>query len=98
MIEPYISDKQCTKCGECKPETQFPKRHDRAGKRRSVCASCTYIRSQQYPSRSGVPAQEQPAPLPATTLLEQLDCVRLRKWAPNVDRNRPLRATIGGLA
>ncbi|MUV13558.1 hypothetical protein [Noviluteimonas gilva] len=102
MIEPYISDKQCTKCRECKPETEFPWRSDRPQNRRSVCKKCTQIWNCLYgrQRRSGSLVRRpavKPTPLPAMNLLEQLDCIRFRKWARRVQPNPRFGvAMIGG--
>jgi hypothetical protein len=40
MIEPIQGEKQCTRCYQCKPMSQFSPRHDRPGGRHPYCKTC----------------------------------------------------------
>lgn len=40
MIEPYITEKQCKTCGECKPLTMFSPTSRGAGGRQPYCKKC----------------------------------------------------------
>jgi hypothetical protein len=92
MIEPYVTDRQCSKCHECKPETEFPYRSDRPTHRRSVCKKCTTVWNALYgrKRRAGETGRAKvvvTTPLPAMDLYQQLACLRLRKWRGPVTKN-----------
>ena len=40
MIEPIIGDKQCSKCGECKPRTEFHADYRRVDGMHRQCKAC----------------------------------------------------------
>lgn len=40
MIEPYVTEKQCGKCGDCKPVSAFSVDRKRADGRHPYCAEC----------------------------------------------------------
>ena len=44
MIEPYITEKQCRRCKECKPITEFHYQATSPGGRKPNCKSCTNAR------------------------------------------------------
>jgi hypothetical protein len=95
MIEPYVSEKQCTKCLQCKPETEFPLRADREGARFSRCRDCRkeYSVAHDRKRRAGLTQKRAPVaatPVPSMDLIQQLACVQLRKWRGPVDTVRPL--------
>ena len=90
MIEPYITEKQCKKCRECKPVTEFFGQSAMKDGYQNVCKACKRAGDRvSYANRlargikrnRGVPPRVEPLwPLPTYTLTDSLDCIRLRKW------------------
>lgn len=94
MIEPYITEKQCKVCGECKPLTGFYQRADAAGGYKPECKVCSSRReARRYHERKAsgrirsrnVGRVEPLWPLPTHTLADSLSCITLRKWRGPVE-------------
>jgi hypothetical protein len=103
MIEPYVTEKQCKQCRECKPVTEY---HGQSAMRdgyQNICKACKNSRDRaSYEARKarGIVRNRAPVvrreplwPLPTQTLTEGLECVRLRNWRGPVSRE-PLRCAL----
>ena len=96
----------CTlECGKEKPLEDFPVDAKKPLGRAYGCRACRekYYRkrrTREETRQRGPEANTGPSVvLPAMDLVQQLACIRFRKWkgpVTPVDNNRPLRATIGG--
>jgi hypothetical protein len=76
--------KCCAACKEVSPIERFALSKNRHGNfiRHSYCGTCRSRITKQYQRRKKLePLNETKAwPMPTMSLVEQLDCVRLRKW------------------
>ena len=103
MIEPYVTEKQCKTCRECKPITEFFGQAAAADGHQNVCKACkragdrgSYARRLargQKRNRNATRRVEPLWPLPTYTLTDSLDCIQLRKWRGPVSRE-PLRLSL----
>lgn len=90
MIEPFETEKQCTKCMECKPLSAFGRDPRKKDGRITVCKACRSMQNREwYQSRKarGIERKREPVvkleplwTLPTHTLSDGLSCVHMRKW------------------
>lgn len=103
MIEPFETEKQCSKCMECKPISAFSYAPGSKDGRLTVCKVCRSNQNREwYQARKarGIERKREPVvkseplwPLPTHTLSEGLSCMQLRKWRGPVQAG-PLRASL----
>lgn len=104
MIEPFETEKQCSKCLACKPLHGFGSAPGSRDGYDTVCRACRSKRDRErYQARKeqGIKRSRDPAakqddsmwPVPTHTLSDGLSCVRMRKWRGPV-RSGPLRASL----
>lgn len=99
MIEPYITEKQCTACGECKLLTMFsPSKRGHLGTQ-PYCKPCRskMIAASQRGDRKKRGKQGDTNPtawiLPHTPMVQSLRNIQLRKWRGPVS-HEPMRARL----
>ena len=99
MIEPYVTEKQCRACGECKPLTCFspaPKRGQYGVQ--SYCKPCrsAMVAASQRGNRKKKKATDtNPTEwlMPHFPMVQSLRCIQFRKWRGPVSRE-PLRFAL----
>ena len=81
MIEPIIGDKQCSKCGVCKPLTDFLRRHDLPSGYAGRCKACERKRVRARPkSRHEASPTAWLLPADPRPFGQQLANATQRKW------------------
>lgn len=79
-----VTEKTCAACKQVKPIERFALSKNRHGNyiRHSYCGECRSSITKQYRRRKKAEAmnEERPWPMPTMSLVESLDCIRLRKW------------------
>ena len=99
MIEPYVTEKQCQTCKQCKPITEFHNQATSPGGKKPNCKVCANAdcraRYQKKVERGGKrnrDGRRNPSlplsPLPNMTMMESLDCNRFRKWRGPVEHGQ----------
>lgn len=99
MIEPYVTEKQCKTCGECKPLTMFsPSKRGHLGVQ-PYCKPCRsrMIAATQRGDRKKKGRQGDTNPtawlMPSMSMVQSLRCIQFGKWRGPVSPE-PLRASL----